>query len=63
MGFDACVESHLRNRVLPEVLLRQWVLSLPKGLRYLLAYNNRLCCAVAGAVMQVVMRFLRMQGG
>jgi hypothetical protein len=45
------------------VLLRQWVLSLPKGLRYLLAYNNRLCCAVAGAVMQVVMRFLRMQGG
>lgn len=39
----------LRNvrRVLPAVPLRQWVLSLPKVLRHLLAYDGKLCRAVA----------------
>jgi hypothetical protein len=34
--------AHLVDRVLPEVPIRQWVLSLPFALRYRLAYDARL---------------------
>lgn len=51
----------LCERVLPEVPLRQFVLSLPKALRYLLAYDGKLCRAVAKTALQEIFRFQRMQ--
>ena len=51
----------LCERVLPAVPLRQFVLSLPRALRYLLAYDGKLCRAVAKAAMQEIFRFQRMQ--
>src|SRR5262249_46860402 len=36
---------HLVDAVLPAVPVRQWVLTLPHRLRYLLAYNHALCRA------------------
>ena len=51
----------LCERVLPPVPLRQWVLSLPQALRYLLAYDGKLCRAVSGAAMQDVFRFQRLR--
>jgi len=44
--------AHLVDRVFPEVPVRQWVLSLPYSLRYLLAYN-------AGLVREVLQIFVR----
>lgn len=38
--------AHLVDRVLPEVPVRQWVLSLPFGLRYRLAYDAPLTSAI-----------------
>ncbi len=35
--------AHLVNEVLPRVPVRQWVLSLPFRIRYLLAYDARIC--------------------
>jgi len=40
---------HLVERVLPSVPIRQWVLSLPYRLRYVLGYDRALCTAVLGA--------------
>ena len=51
----------LCERVLPAVPLRQFVLSLPRALRYLLAYDGKLCRAVAKTAMQETFRFQRMQ--
>ena len=51
--------ASLCNRVLPPVPLRQWVLSLPKALRYLLAYNGQLCRTVAASAMRVNFHYLR----
>jgi hypothetical protein len=44
--------AHLVDRVLPVVPVRQWVLSLPFGLRYRLAYDSRL----AGEVLRIFVR-------
>ena len=49
------------SRPLPPVPLRQWVLSLPKMLRYALAYEGKLCRAVAKTAMQELFRFQRLQ--
>ncbi len=51
----------LCERVLPPVPLRQWVLNLPKVLRYLLAYDGKLCRAVAKAAMLEVFRYERLR--
>jgi len=40
--------AHLVDRVLPHVPVRQWVLTLPYRLRYLLAWSHKLCRAVLG---------------
>ena len=40
--------AHLVDAVLPRVPVRQWVLSLPHGLRYLLAWDQGLCRSVVG---------------
>jgi hypothetical protein len=51
--------AHLVDRVLPEVPMRQWVLSLPFGLRYRLAYDAALTSAVLGVFVRTVFASLR----
>jgi hypothetical protein len=54
---DAAV--HLTERVLPEVPIRQWVCSLPWGLRALLGYDRELCAEVLSAFVEELLRSLR----
>ena len=51
--------AHLVEHVFPDVPVRQWVLSLPPRLRYLLAWNHDLCCAVVAVYVRTVLGFLR----
>jgi hypothetical protein len=51
--------AYLVDRVLPEVPVRQWVLSLPFGLRYRLAYDAPLTSAVLGVFVRTVFASLR----
>jgi len=51
--------AHLVDRVLPEVPVRQWVLSLPFALRYRLAYDAQLTSAVLGVFVRTVFSSLR----
>jgi hypothetical protein len=55
--------AHLVDRVLPDVPVRQWVLSLPHRLRYLLAWDHDLCRAVAAILAQAVFRRLEDRAG
>jgi hypothetical protein len=43
--------AHLVDHVFPPVPVRQWVLSLPHHLRYVLAWNHDLCRAVVGVYL------------
>ena len=51
--------AHLVDHVFPDVPVRQWVLSLPHRLRYLLAWDHELCRAVTGVPSGRVLGFLR----
>jgi hypothetical protein len=51
--------AQLVERVLPEVPARQWVLSLPWSLRYLLAFDAALCRDVLAVFIRVVFGWLR----
>ncbi len=51
--------AHLVDAVLPHVPVRQWVLTLPYRLRYLLAYNHALCRAVLAVHVRAVLGFYR----
>ena len=53
--------AHLVDRVFPPVPVRQWVLSVPFGLRYLLAYDK----ALVRDVLQIFARavFGSLRGG
>jgi len=51
--------AHLMDEVLPWVPVRQWVLSMPYRLRYLLAWNHRLSRAVLGAYARALLDFYR----
>jgi DNA-directed RNA polymerase subunit RPC12/RpoP len=51
--------AHLVDHVFPAVPIRQWVLSLPYRLRYLLAWDHDLCRAVSGVFVRVVLGSLR----
>jgi hypothetical protein len=53
--------AHLVDEVLPRVPVRQWVLSLPHRLRYLLAWNHALCRAVLGIYVRALLGFQRRQ--
>jgi hypothetical protein len=55
--------AHLVDHVLPDVPVRQWVLSLPHRLRYLLAWDHDLCRAVSGVAVRAVLGFLRRRAG
>ena len=50
--------AHLVDEVLPDVPVRQWVLSFPFQIRYLLAYDPKLCCAVRRIFVRSVLGFL-----
>ena len=50
--------AHLVDAVLPRVPVRQWVLSFPHRVRYLLAYDPRLCAAVRRIFVSVVLGWL-----
>ncbi len=47
--------AHLVDAVLPGVLVRQWVLTLPHRLRYLLAWDHGLTRAVLGVYARVLL--------
>ncbi len=49
--------AKLVDRVLPEVPVRQWVLSMPWRLRYLLASDPALCAAVRRSFLRAVFAF------
>ncbi|MBK7641773.1 MAG: transposase zinc-binding domain-containing protein [Planctomycetes bacterium] len=51
--------AHLCDDVLPQVPVRQWVLSLPFRIRYLLAYDARLCSAVRRILVRTLLDWLR----
>jgi len=51
--------AHLVDRVLPEVPVRQWVLSLPFALRYRLAFDGSLTTAVLDLFVRTVFASLR----
>ena len=54
--------AHLVDHVLPEVPVRQWVLSLPFELRYRLAYDRDLSGSVLGVFLRAVFAGLRRRG-
>jgi hypothetical protein len=51
--------AHLVDHVLPDVPVRQWVLTLPHRLRYQLAWRHDLCRAVARLLHRAIDRHLR----
>lgn len=51
--------AHLVDHVFPEVPVRQWVLSLPHRLRYILAWDHALCRAVTAVFVRTVLGDLR----
>jgi hypothetical protein len=51
--------AHLVDRVFPEVPVRQWVLTLPVGLRYRMAYDADLTSAVLREFLRAVFGSLR----
>ena len=53
--------AHLVDRVFPEVPIRQYVLTLPPRLRYLLAWDHDLCRAVVAVYLRAVLGWLRRQ--
>ncbi len=54
--------ARLVDRVLPDVPVRQWVLSFPWALRRLLAYNAKLTSAVLAVFISAVERFTARAG-
>ncbi len=53
------LSAHLVDHVLPEVPVRQWVLSLPHAVRFLLARDPALCRLVRGIFVRAVQSFYR----
>jgi hypothetical protein len=51
--------ARLVDSILPHVPVRQWVLSLPHRLRYLLAWDHELCRAVLAVYARVLLSFQR----
>ena len=51
--------AQLVDHILPDVPVRQWVLTLPPPLRFALAYDNALCSTVLSLWLCEVFRFLK----
>ena len=54
--------ARLVDGILPHVPVRQWVLSLPHRLRYLLAWDHKLCRAVLAVYTRALLSFQRKRG-
>jgi len=54
--------AHLVTEVLPRVPVRQWVLSLPYRLRYVLTWDHELCRAVLGVFARTLLDFYCRRG-
>jgi len=54
--------AHLVDHVLPPVPYRQWVLTVPYRIRYLIAFDRDLCMAVKRIFMRAVMGWQRKVG-
>jgi len=50
--------AHLVDHVLPHAPVRQWVLSFPFRIRFLLASSSRLCAAVRGIFTRTLLGWL-----
>jgi hypothetical protein len=55
--------ANLVDRVFPEVPVRQWVMSVPYGLRYLLAYDSSLLRDVLQIFVRAVFASIRRRAG
>ena len=53
------MQVHLSERVLGDTPIRQWVLTVPKPIRYLLAYHRNACSAVLKIFINTVFRWLK----
>jgi len=53
----------LVDHVFPGVAVRQWVLSFPHRIRYLLAWDRALCRAVVGVTMRAILGSVRARAG
>ena len=51
--------AHLIDHVLPDVPIRQWVLSLPHATRYLIGFDKKLCREVRGIFVRAVLSLLK----
>ncbi len=57
----AALAAHWVDRVLPEVGLRQWVITVPWERRWLLARRPELARKLLGLALRRIRRFLRMR--
>jgi hypothetical protein len=53
--------AHLVDNVFPDVPVRQWVLTLPSRVRYLLAWDHALCRGVVAVFVRAVLGWYRRQ--
>ena len=53
--------ADLVDHVFPEVPIRQWVLTLPMRLRYVLAFDHAACRAVTAAFLSAVFAWIRLR--
>jgi hypothetical protein len=53
--------AHLVDYVFPDVPVRQWVLTLPPRVRYVLAWDHALCRAVVAVFVRAVLGWYRRQ--
>jgi hypothetical protein len=53
--------AHLVDHVLPEVPIRQWVLTVPHRIRYLIAFDRTLCAEVRRIFIRAVQSHLRLK--
>ncbi|MEI6789710.1 MAG: hypothetical protein WCK42_00830 [Myxococcaceae bacterium] len=53
--------AHLVDSVIPYIPARQWVLSFPTPLRYLMAYDSKACNFVLSAFTSAVSSFLALK--
>lgn len=51
--------ANLTDHVIPEALVRQWVVSLPHAIRYRLAYDHDACTIALRAFVRTVFSDLR----
>ncbi len=53
--------AYLVDCLLPEEPIRQWVLTLPFRIRYLIAFDKKMCTAVKGIFIRAIMCHLRLK--